>query len=221
MLSKPPRLAAVSGAKVLGEAAVGRVEVEEPRRRRAAEAVDDLGRRADARARAEQVLLVVHEHRELALEDVERVGVLPVEVRLRPGPRVREPGLGDAEVVEARLDRDPPAEEGVALARAEEGAVDADQAITAARPTSAVARVATAVQSTRRTRRRRSSRIAVSSAVGSVACTAVSSRSSGHGARAGESTARPARRPCGLPPDWGADSRTRGYRRTPIDKDPT
>ena len=62
------------------------------------------------------VLLVVHEDRELPLEDVERVGVAAVEVR--PGARAGAwvARLRDAELVERPLDHDPAAEERLALA---------------------------------------------------------------------------------------------------------
>ena len=76
----------------------------------------DLLWSADARARGEHLLLVVDQDREPALEDVERIRVLPVEVRIRSGASVREERLGDAELVEVRLDHDPSVEKRLALA---------------------------------------------------------------------------------------------------------
>jgi hypothetical protein len=49
----------------------------------------------DERARVEQLLLVVDEHGHAALEHVERIRVLPVEVRLGAVACVREVRLGD------------------------------------------------------------------------------------------------------------------------------
>ena len=86
----------------------------------APEPVHDLRRSADARTRGQHLLLVVDQDRKPALEDVERIRVLPVEVRIRSGASVRKKRLGDAELVEVRLDHDPPAEERLALA----GSVD-------------------------------------------------------------------------------------------------
>ena len=79
------RLAAIPGAQVGREAFVRGVEVEESRPRRAPEPVDDTGGSADACAWAEQVLLLPDEERELAFEDVERVGVPLMKVWVRPG----------------------------------------------------------------------------------------------------------------------------------------
>ena len=61
-------------------------------------------------------LLVVDQDRDSPLEDVERIRVFPVEVRICSGAGVREKGLGDAELVEVRLDDDSSAEERLALA---------------------------------------------------------------------------------------------------------
>jgi hypothetical protein len=110
--------AAVAVAQILGEASVRRVEVEESSRHRRTEAMDEPRRGRRKPARAEQHLLVVHEHRELAVEDVERVDVLPVDVRARSIAGAVERRLGDAELVEARLDHDPAAEERLALTAA-------------------------------------------------------------------------------------------------------
>jgi len=104
-------------AQVVCESAVRRVEVQETRPRRAAESVHDLGRCADERARLERLLLVVHEHGEAALEHVERVRMLSVEVRLGAVARIGEQGFGDAELFERGLEHDPAAEERLALAR--------------------------------------------------------------------------------------------------------
>src|SRR5262249_11263562 len=52
---EPARFAAVPSAQVLGEALVRSVEVEKPGARGAAEAVDDLGRGADACVRREHL----------------------------------------------------------------------------------------------------------------------------------------------------------------------
>jgi hypothetical protein len=62
------------------------------------------------------VLLVVDEERQLALEHVERVGVLPVQVRVGAGAGVGEERLGDRELGQRRLEHDPAAEERLALA---------------------------------------------------------------------------------------------------------
>ena len=75
-------LAAVARSQAVGETAVRRVEVEEDRRRRAPEAVHDLGRRADERIRLELLVLVVDEDRKPALEHVERVRMPAVVVRV-------------------------------------------------------------------------------------------------------------------------------------------
>jgi hypothetical protein len=76
----------------------------------------DLRWSADARAWRQHLLLVVDQDREAALEDVERIRVLPVEVRIRSGAGIGEKRLGNAELVEVRLDDDPSAEERLALA---------------------------------------------------------------------------------------------------------
>jgi hypothetical protein len=116
---EPAGLAAVPRPQVLGEAAVRRVEVEEPRRRRRPEAVDDLDRRTDAPTWRENVLLVVDQDGESALEDVERIGVVMVDVWARAVPRAVEVRLGDRELVEARLEHDPAAEERLSFAWSE------------------------------------------------------------------------------------------------------
>ena len=71
---------------------------------------------ADARAPGQHLLLVVDQDRKPAFEDVERIRVLPVEVRIRSGASVWEERLSDAELAEVRLDHDPSAEERLALA---------------------------------------------------------------------------------------------------------
>jgi hypothetical protein len=64
------------------------------------------------------MLLVLHQNGELTLQDVERIGVLLVNVGPRPGPRAVVPRLRDAELLEGGLDHDPAAEHGLALPRA-------------------------------------------------------------------------------------------------------
>ena len=98
------------------------MEVEEDRRRRAPEAVHDLRRRADERTRLELLLLVVDEHREPALEHVERVRVPAVEVRVGAVARVREVRLRDAQLLERRFQHDPPAEERLTLTGSQQNA---------------------------------------------------------------------------------------------------
>ena len=109
-------LTAIPRLQIPCEATVRRVEVQESGAGSAPEAMDHLRRSADARARRQHLLLVVEEDREPALEDVERIRVLPMEVRIRSGASVREKRLGDAELVEVRLDDDPAVEERFALA---------------------------------------------------------------------------------------------------------
>jgi hypothetical protein len=109
-------LTAIPLLQIPCETPVRCVEVEESRARSAPESVHDFPWSADARARRQQLLVVVDQDRELALEDVERIRVLPVKVRIRSGASVREKRLGDAELVEVRLDDDPSAEERLALA---------------------------------------------------------------------------------------------------------
>jgi hypothetical protein len=109
-------LTAIALLQIPCEATARCMEVQEPRTRSAPEPMHDLRWSADARARRQQLLLVVDQDRELALEDVERIGVLPVEVRIRSRASVREVRLRDAELVEVRLDDDSSAEERLALA---------------------------------------------------------------------------------------------------------
>ena len=109
-------LTAIAGLQIPRETRVRRVEIQEPRARGASEPMHDLPWSADAGARRQHLLLVVDQDREPALEDVERIRVLPVEVRIRSGARVREKRLGDAELVEVRLDDDPSAKKRLALA---------------------------------------------------------------------------------------------------------
>jgi hypothetical protein len=110
------RLTAIPLLEIPCETSVRRMEVQEPCTRCAPETVDDLPRSADARARRQHLVLVVDEDSESALEDVKRIRVLPVEVRICSGASVREKRLRDAELVEVRLDHDPSAEERLALA---------------------------------------------------------------------------------------------------------
>jgi hypothetical protein len=109
-------LTAIPSLEIPCEPPVRRVEVEEPRTRSAPESMHDLRWSADARAGRQHFLLVVDQDREPTLEDVERIRVLSVEMRIRSGASVREKRLGDAELVEVRLDHDPSAEERLALA---------------------------------------------------------------------------------------------------------
>ena len=60
--------------------------------------------------------VVVDEERELAFQNVERVRVLPMHVRVGAGPSVGEVRLRDAELLEGRLDHDPSVEERLAFA---------------------------------------------------------------------------------------------------------
>ena len=98
------------------------MEVQEDGARRRAEAVHDLRRRGDKRARLERLLLVVDEHGHAAIEHVERVGVPAMEVRVGAVARVREVRLRDAELLERRLEDDPAVEQRLALARPEQHA---------------------------------------------------------------------------------------------------
>jgi hypothetical protein len=82
----------------------------------APEGVDDARRGANAPARADGALLVTDEERELALEHVERINVLPVDVRVRAGPSAVELRFRDAELLEGRLDQNPATEQRLALA---------------------------------------------------------------------------------------------------------
>ena len=84
------RFAAIERPQVLREAAVRCVEVEEPGGREAPESVHHAGWRRDECTRSERVLLVVHEKGQLALEHVERISVLAVNVRRRAGLCVRD-----------------------------------------------------------------------------------------------------------------------------------
>jgi hypothetical protein len=77
--------------------------------------VDDARGSAYARTRAKHVLLIVDEDGQLPPQDVEGVGVPPMEVRIRAGPSALEVGFGDAELPERRLDHDPSAEKDLAL----------------------------------------------------------------------------------------------------------
>ena len=108
-------LVAIALLQIPCEATVRRMEVQKPGRRSAPEAMDDLRRSTDARPWRQHLLLVVDKDSKPAFEDVERIRVLPVEVRVGSGTSVREERLGDAELVEVRLDDDPPVEERFAL----------------------------------------------------------------------------------------------------------
>jgi hypothetical protein len=81
--------------------------------------VHDFRRRRDERAGVEQLLVVVDEHGHTALEHVERVHVPAVKMRIGAVARVRNVRLGDRELLEARLEHDPAAEERLALAGTE------------------------------------------------------------------------------------------------------
>ena len=88
----------VAPAQVLGEPAAGRVVVQEPELSRAVvvEAVHEAGRHHDegARARGDAVELRADLEGELALEDVERIDVMEVDVRFGAtlADRVTRPG---------------------------------------------------------------------------------------------------------------------------------
>ena len=84
--------------------------------------MDDLRGRGDERARVEQFLLVVDENRHAALDHVERVHVPTVEVRVGAVARVGVVRLRDRELVEARLQHDPAAEERLTFAGPEQNA---------------------------------------------------------------------------------------------------
>ena len=109
-------LTAIPFLQIPCEAPVRCMEVQEPGTRSAPEAMHDLRRSAGARVRRQQLLFVVDEDCEPALEDIERIRVLPMEVRIGAGTSVREERLGDAELVEVGLDHNPSAEERLALA---------------------------------------------------------------------------------------------------------
>ncbi len=80
----------------------------------------DTDRRGDVRRTGSEAKpLVADEKLGLSFEHVERVDVIVVgvvEMRIRSRASVREERLGDAELVEVRLDDDPPLEERFALA---------------------------------------------------------------------------------------------------------
>src|SRR5205807_7739916 len=99
-------LAQVPRAQVLGKTAVRRVEVEEAGARRASESVDDFRRRANGGVRLEQLFIVSDENCEATLQDVERIRVLPVVVRLGSVARIRNQRLGNGELVELGLAHD-------------------------------------------------------------------------------------------------------------------
>jgi hypothetical protein len=99
------------------------MEVEEPSARSAAESVHHVWWSTDAPFLREQLFLIVYEDRETALEDVERVRMLSVEVRARSRPRVGKERLRDGELVEACFDHDPTAEERFAFAGSEHDAI--------------------------------------------------------------------------------------------------
>ena len=131
-LSKPPGSPRSSSRRCSANRASGRVEVEEAGRHRAPEPVHEAGRRADGAAWADEVLLVADADRQLALEHVERVGVLTVEVEIGPRPRGREPRLGHRQLLEPGLEHDPAAEERLAFAGAVVDAVHAWPSMNAA-----------------------------------------------------------------------------------------
>jgi hypothetical protein len=109
-------LTAIPLLQIPCEPSVGRVEIQEPRSRSAPEPMHDFPWSADACPRRQQLLLVVDQDRDPALEDVERIRVLPVEVWISSWASIREERLGDAELDEVRLDHDASAEERLALA---------------------------------------------------------------------------------------------------------
>ena len=79
---------------------------------------------AEAKAFGREQLFLVHDQNcEPALEDVERIRVLPVEVRARSVSRGIEMRFGDAELLEVGLDHDPAVEQRLALARPEHDCV--------------------------------------------------------------------------------------------------
>jgi hypothetical protein len=116
---EPAGLSTVLCSEISRKTAVRRVEVEESSWRRAPESVDDPGRRADKCVRRDELLLVVDQNGEPALEDVERIRVLPVEVRTRSRLRGIEMRFGNAELLEVGLDHDPSTEKRFALAGSE------------------------------------------------------------------------------------------------------
>ena len=109
-------LTAIPLLEIPCEAAPRCMKVQEASPRRASESMYDLRWSADARAWRQHLLLVVDQDREAALEDVERIRMLSVEVRVGSWAGVGEKRLRDAELVEVRLDDDSPAEERLALA---------------------------------------------------------------------------------------------------------
>ena len=111
-----PGLTAISLLQIPCKTTIRRMEVEEPRPRSAPEPVDDLPWSADAGAWGQHPLLVIDQDSEPSLEDVKRIRVFTVEVRIRSGTGIREKRLGDAELAEVRLDDDPSAEKRLALA---------------------------------------------------------------------------------------------------------
>src|SRR5207245_5365357 len=88
-------LAPVARAQVLRKTAVRSVEVEEAGARRASESVDDFRRGTGTRMRLEQLFIVSDENCKSTLEDVERIRVRPVVVRLGSLTRLRKQPLGD------------------------------------------------------------------------------------------------------------------------------
>jgi hypothetical protein len=103
------------------------MEVEESGGRRAPEAVDDAWRCADERVRREELLVVIDENGKASFQDVEGIGVLPVEMRARTRLRGIEMRFGDAELLEVGLDQYPAAEEGLTLAWSEHDPVHCDR----------------------------------------------------------------------------------------------
>ena len=93
-------------AQAIGEAGVGRVDVQQPcvAGPRLRERVLDAGRRGDERAWPAEERPAVDGELDLALEDVERVGVVGVRVQLRPLELPVEVELEDREVGQIGLD---------------------------------------------------------------------------------------------------------------------
>jgi hypothetical protein len=89
-----------------GEAAVGCVEVEIARGRRAVETMDEPGRRAEGRAPRCANPLGRDGELELALDDEERIGMTPVDVRARTGLSASVPRVGGTQLLQVDRDRD-------------------------------------------------------------------------------------------------------------------
>ena len=73
--------------------------------------MDDARRSTHARVWAEPVLDIVDEERDLAFQDIERIGVPPMQVRVRAWPSAHELRFRHAKLLEIRLDHDPATED--------------------------------------------------------------------------------------------------------------